>query len=86
MPEYLLESPHSKQECLKALDEIKEDPEMLDQFRFGCAAGEHTGWITVQAGNQEAARNMLPGFLRDKARVVELGKFTPEQIESLHRM
>ena len=87
MPEYLVESPHSKEECLKVLDEIKqEQPEMLDRYRFGCMAGEHTGWITVEANNKAEARSILPDFLRDRARVVELNKFTPEQIESFHRM
>ena len=85
MPQFMIEAPHTKEECLAALDEMKDDePEVLDQTWFGCMAGDHTGWTTVEARSEAEARGMLPDFLRDKARVVEVNKITPEQIESFH--
>jgi hypothetical protein len=82
---YMIESPHTKEDCLRALDEIvAQDPRFLQKFDFGCMAGVHTGWAIVDAGSESAARNMLPSFLRAKARVTGLNKFTPEQIKSFH--
>lgn len=86
MPKYMVESSHTKEECVRALDEIKDrEPKILDKMEFGCMAGVHTGWATVEAGNESEVKNMIPDDLREKTRVVEVSKFTPEQIESFHR-
>ena len=39
-----------------------------------------------RGGSETAARGMVPVLVRSKARVVEVGKFTPEQIKSFHGM
>jgi len=86
MPQFLVESPHTKEECLKALDEtLAKGPDVLDQFEYGCMAGDHRGWATVSAPTADQAREIVPGFLRAKARVTPVGKFTAEQIRSYHR-
>ncbi len=85
MERYIVESPHSKEECLRALDEIlAEGPAVLNKFDWGCQTGDHTGYALVDAENEISVRNMIPSFLRTKARVVKVGKFTPEQIRSFH--
>jgi hypothetical protein len=85
MPKYMIEAPHTKEECMQALDEmVEEEPELLDQTWFGCMAGDHTGYATIEAQDESEARSMLPGFIREKARVVEVNKITPEQIKSFH--
>lgn len=85
MARYIVESPHTKEECLKALDEIlAEGPAVLNKFDWGCQAGDHTGYALVDAEGESEVRNMIPGFLRNKARIVKVGKFTPEQIRSFH--
>lgn len=87
MPQYLIESPHTKEECLESLDEIKDkDLELLEKFEFGCKAGEHTGWATVDASSRDEVLNMLPEKMREKSKVVEVTRFTPKQIESYHSM
>ena len=84
---YLIESPHTKEECLQALDEtLARGPQNLAQFDWGCMAGQHVGWATVNAGSESEARNMVPSVVRDKARIVAVNKFTPDQIESFHKM
>ncbi|MEN6371568.1 MAG: hypothetical protein ABFD64_06085 [Armatimonadota bacterium] len=86
MPTFMVESSHTKEECVQSLDELKnKEPEILDKMEFGCMSGVHTGWATVDAANESEVRNMIPSDLRDKARVVEVSKFTPEQIESFHK-
>ena len=43
--EYLIESSHTPEECMKALDEFGgKGPEVLAGFEFGCGHDVHTGW------------------------------------------
>jgi hypothetical protein len=84
---YLIESPHTKEECLQALDDVlARGPEFLSKFEWGCMSGDHTGWAVVEAESESAARSLVPALVRSKARVIEVGKFTPEQIKSFHEM
>lgn len=87
MARYLIESPHTKEECLRALDEILvRGPGALAKYDFGCMSGDHTGYVIVEAGSESEAKESVPTFLRGKARCVKLDKFTPEQIKSFHQM
>ncbi|MFQ5730097.1 MAG: hypothetical protein ACE5GN_07030 [Waddliaceae bacterium] len=55
---YLIEIPHSKKECLMALDEIaKEGKVLLGEFYYGCKAGDHAGYAIVDAENESEQRN-----------------------------
>jgi len=82
---YLLESPHTKEECLRELDEVlAEGQNVLNKFNWGCSVGNHTGYAIVDAADEAEVLNMVPSFLRRKARAIRLEKFTPEQIKSLH--
>lgn len=86
MLRYIVESPHTKEECLRALDEIlAKSPETLKKFDWGCAEGDHTGYALIEAENEAKVRGMLPSFLKEKARVINVAKFTPEQIKSFHQ-
>jgi hypothetical protein len=87
MPMFMIESPHTKEECLGALDGIvEESPEYLSKFSFGCMAGDHTGYATVEADSVEEARKLVPSSVRGKAKVVPVTKFSKEQIDSFHAM
>jgi hypothetical protein len=85
MAQYLIESPHTKEECLAALDELATKPQILEKFAFGCAAGEHTGYGMVEAQTESAAKEMVPSVVREKARVHPLSRFTVEQIQQFHK-
>lgn len=86
MAKYMLESPHTEEECLQALDEtLAKGSDLLAKFDWGCMAGEHTGWAVVEAESESDARNIIPTFLRSKAHVVKVDKFTPQQIKSAHK-
>ena len=86
MGRYLVESPHTPQECLRALDEILEKGQgILSEYEWGCMAGDHTGYAIVEARSEPEARKTIPAFLEGKARVVKLNKFTPEQIREFHK-
>lgn len=83
---YLIQSPHTKQECLRELDEISaKGQKTLGQFFWGCGQGDHTGYAIVDVRSAGEARALVPEFIREKARIIELVQFTPEQIKSLHK-
>lgn len=82
---YLLETPHTKDECLRELDEVlSKGSDVLDKFYWGCSKGDHTGYAMVDAKNESDVKKLIPDFIRGKAKIIELTKFTPDQIRSLH--
>lgn len=86
MARYLVESRHTPEGCLRALDEVlAQGPDELARYDWGCANGDHTGYATIEAGSRTAVEAAIPEFLRYKAQIVELNKFTPEQIRAFHR-
>jgi len=83
---YLIQMPHTKEQCLKALDDmVASSSDLLSMTEWGCMAGDHTGYVIVNAASEAAARNMIPAAERASARVIKLNKFTPEQIKSFHK-
>lgn len=85
MARYLIEAPHMPEDCLKALDEVlAQGPAQLAQYDWGCMDNNHTCYTIVEKPSKSAAESIVPTFLRSKARVVELNKFTPEQVKSFH--
>lgn len=87
MARFLIESPHTNQGCLEALDIILEkDPELLAKFDWGCGLGYHTGWAIVEAGSEAEVRAMIPTSLRSQARIFRVDKFAPEMIRQKHQM
>ena len=86
MEKYFIESKHTQEECLRALDEIlAKGPDALSKVEWGCMAGDHTGYSIVEARSEKDALATVPTFLRGKARAVKLNKFTPEQIREFHQ-
>jgi len=82
---FMIESPHTEKECLRALDEqLAKGSEILKKFNYGCMSGDHTAYALVDVKNDGEARNLIPAFLLNKARIIEVGIFTPEVIKSLH--
>lgn len=85
MSDYVIESTHTPEECLRELDTIvAEDPKALDRFEWGCLSGEHRGWAIVQAENETRARDLVPASARGRTRVFPVSRFTPEQIRMAH--
>ncbi len=86
MAEYMIEAPHTVEECSSALDDMAaKGSQVLNEFHWGCMAGIHSGWAFVEAQNESAAREMLPNSQRNKARIVKVQKFTTEQMSESHQ-
>ncbi len=86
MARYLIESQHTAEECMQVMDAILiMGIDFLDKFDFGCRDGIHAGWAIVEADSESAARKMVPAFVRSKARIFKVSKFTPQQIRGAHK-
>jgi len=85
---FLIQAPHTPENCLEALDELlARGPHLLGSYDFGCAVGDHSNHMCctlLEAHDEAAARSSLPGILGATAIVTEVGKFTPEQVRSFH--
>lgn len=82
---YMIQSAHTTEECVRALDEqLGKGADVLSKFNYGCKAGDHTGYAIVDAKNETEARNLVPNFLINKARIIPVDVFTPDVIRSLH--
>ncbi len=82
---YMIESRHTPDECLRALDEqLAKGPDILKKFYYGCKTGDHTGYAIVESKSDVEVRKLVPSFLLSKTRIVEVDVFTPEMIKSFH--
>lgn len=83
MTTYLIELPHTKTECMKAVNEISEKgSEFLCKVYWGCMSGIHNGWVIVEAENELAARTLIGSpFMRNNAQIVKVARFTEEDLE-----
>jgi hypothetical protein len=80
---YLIETQHTGPECVKALDDMQ-SKNLLGKTEWGCMSGDHRGWTTIQAASKEAALTQVPESQRANAKVIEVAKFTPAQLQAIH--
>lgn len=86
---YIIELPHTKEDCLKALDEVASKATgLLAKTSWGCMSGKHVGWAMVDASSDADALKSLGGsqLLLDKACVTKVDKITVDQINAFHKM
>jgi hypothetical protein len=83
MDRYLIETPHTKQNC-RSLVDVVTAAGYLNHFDWGCMVGVHCGWAIIEAENEAQARLAVPPLVRDQPRVVKIVKFTPSMLNSMH--
>ena len=83
---YLILARHTPEECLKLLDNYAtEKPDLLQKMEWGCKVGDHTGYLIVEANNEQEVRNMVPADQQKSVQIEELNKFTAQQIKDIHK-
>lgn len=83
---YLVTTPHTAEQCLKAMDDVvANNPKLLQSTWWGCKAGDHTGYSIVDAESESDALNMIPEDERAGAKAVQVGKLTVAQIKGIHK-
>ena len=84
MQRYLIETPHTDEECDQLIKQVYAMG-YLYNFDWGCMVGIHSGWAIIEAESEADAYLAVPSLVRKKAKVVMLTKFTKDQIEH-HQM
>ncbi len=74
MDRYLIETPHTEQNC-KDLVGLLNAAGYLHHFDWGCTGGVHCGWAIIEAENESQARLAVPPLVRGQARAVKVVKF-----------
>ena len=83
---YYVQTTHTPEQCLKTLDDMKgKGDAFLSKFEFGCMSGDHTAYAFLTGKSEEDVRQMLPKDSQATAKIQKVDKFTPEQIEKLHK-
>jgi len=84
MDRYLIETPHTAEECLDLIKVLNAQG-YLWNFDWGCKAGIHSGWATIEAESEVQARLAVPPLVRARARIVTLNKFDGNTIEDCEK-
>jgi len=86
MPKFIIEVPHEKDliACAQVIESfLNYGSHFATKADWGCKDGVHKAWITVEAENKADARNILPPAYRAQATIVQLNKFTMEEIDDI---
>jgi hypothetical protein len=84
MQMFLIESPHSAEECMAVMDEVSKN-KSLTAWDWGCMSGNHTAYRMVKAKDEAAALAMVPENVRAKAHAYQIGKMTPAMLATAHK-
>ena len=80
---YLIEIPHSEEnfECKQVVKLFVESgSHLLANCDWGCKDGIHKAWFKSDFVNKQEAMQIIPPLLRRNASIIELTKFTKEDI------
>jgi hypothetical protein len=86
MARFLIEVPHEEETiaCARVVEIFqKTGSHWVTQADWGCRDGDHRAWIIVEGDSKDEARMMVPVAFRRQAKIVELNKFTIEEIEKI---
>jgi hypothetical protein len=88
MERFFVEIPHEDEvvACARAVRTLHETgSHFLTHADWGCKDGEHKGWMILEVGSKEEARQILPPAFRSQAKIVRLNRFAIEEIDEIIR-
>jgi len=83
---FLIEVPHEETTaaCARVVDVfLRTGSHFLSTADWGCKDGVHKAWMVVEVDSKEEARGIVPPAFRAQARVVQLNRFTREEIQQI---
>jgi hypothetical protein len=83
MTKYLIEVPHDakREACEEAVRIFLETgSHFLTNADWGCKDEEHKAWFILDIDSKDQARNILPPAFRHQAKIIELIKFSTEDL------
>ena len=83
---YFVTIPHTPEQCLKFLDNMKSKGDnLLSKFEFGCMEGDHTAYAFIEGNSPESVKKMLPESEQKAAKITKVSKMTAADIEKIHK-
>ena len=79
----MIQLPHGSDSkiCQRALQAIERyGGHLFTHAEWGCKAGVHCGWAIVELDKREEAIQMVPPEFRQDALIVELNRFTKDEV------
>ncbi len=86
MSKFLIEVPHEAEAiaCARGVQALLSfGSHFVANTDWGCADGVHKGWIVVDVDSREEARALLPPAFRSDATIVQLNRFTLEEMDDV---
>jgi len=88
MARYFIEVPHEAEHvaCARVVEVfLKSGSHWVTHADWGCKDSDHKAWLIVEVDSKDEARNIVPPAFRAQARIVQLNKFTLEEIDEILR-
>jgi hypothetical protein len=89
MPLYLVESPHTPEECMASFEEFVKHPraeELVKNTVAGCKNDNHVAWTIASFADENEARNMVTvETLKKKMKIYPVDQFTLEEMKGAHQ-
>jgi hypothetical protein len=86
MPKFLIEVPHEEEllACAQVVDSfLNYGSHFAMKADWGCRDGVHKAWMTLETESKEDARNILPPAYRPIATIIQLNKFSMDEIDEI---
>jgi hypothetical protein len=80
MPQFLVESPHTQEDCDKMI-KMTQAMGYLTHYYWGCKVGDHRGWAMIEAENPQEALLSVPPLIRHKSKAIEIVQFNAHDVE-----
>jgi len=84
MSHFLIEVPHAEDKvaCMRAIEVfVATGSHFLAKAEWGCEDGEHKAWLIVDVETKEQAKQIIPSFYRDRAKITKLFQVTRKDVE-----
>lgn len=89
MARFFVEVPHDpdRSSCARAVqDFFQSGSHFLTHADWGCQDGDHKAWLIIDVpGNKEDVRQIVPRTMRDDAKIVQLNRYTLQDIDAFNR-
>ncbi len=88
MPKFLIEVAHDAEviACARVVEVfLRSGSHFLTNADWGCLDNQHSAWMFVEVESKRDALQIVPPALRPQTKIVQMNKFTLEQIEEIFR-
>lgn len=85
---YLIESPHTEEECATAGEQFIKNSrarEILDNTYWACSSGRHVAWTLIDVSNEAEARALVPEPVRSQIVATPVEVYTYDQMMQVHQ-